>query len=372
MRLITVAIHTYPYALQLKRRLEAAGIETALQNVNLEHPIVAPGVRVRIHEHDLTKALRIIEVPGSLTAADDTPESVYNPLAQVLVPTDLNEHSDNAARLGLSIAASHGTGVLFLHSYMSPSLTAPLPLSNELDFGRTETIADDMTVTQEAESRMHSFGKRIENEITEGVLPHAIFEMRVNEGLPEEAIQRTAKEIKPLLIVMGTRAAETKEREVVGSVTAEVLDSLRFPVLSVPGNCDIADSSQFRNVLFIALPDQQDILAMDLMTRLLVMSPGTNVMIMNLPSRRNPAPDTSALCNLVDYCSKNYPALNFSGVSVSADSMAQTISRLNNDNKVDLIVVPTRKRNVLTRIFNPTLAHRLLFRADIPMLAIPV
>ena len=69
MRLITIAIHTYPYALHLKQTLADAGIEATLQNVNLENPIVAPGVRVRIHEHDLANALRIIETACPAPAA---------------------------------------------------------------------------------------------------------------------------------------------------------------------------------------------------------------------------------------------------------------------------------------------------------------
>ncbi len=60
-RLITVAIHTYEKAVALKALLESEGVETILQNVNLEHPVVSAGMRVRIHEDDLPLALRIIE-----------------------------------------------------------------------------------------------------------------------------------------------------------------------------------------------------------------------------------------------------------------------------------------------------------------------
>ena len=60
MRLITVAIHTYDHACRLRHKLEREGIEVVLQNVNLESPVVSSGVRVRIHEHNLPLALRII------------------------------------------------------------------------------------------------------------------------------------------------------------------------------------------------------------------------------------------------------------------------------------------------------------------------
>lgn len=60
-RLITVAIHTYEHALRLKSLLESEGVPVVLHNVNLSHPVVSSGVRVRIHEKDLPLALRIIE-----------------------------------------------------------------------------------------------------------------------------------------------------------------------------------------------------------------------------------------------------------------------------------------------------------------------
>ncbi|WP_301390724.1 universal stress protein [uncultured Duncaniella sp.] len=40
--------------------------------------------------------------------------------------------------------------------------------------------------------------------------------------------------------------------------------------------------------------------------------------------------------------------------------------------QVDMIAVGSRRKNIFSRLFNPTLAHRLLFHADIPLMSIPV
>ena len=60
-RFITLAIHTYEKALSLRTLLENEGITVELHNVNLEDPRLSSGVRVRIPEHDLPLALRIVE-----------------------------------------------------------------------------------------------------------------------------------------------------------------------------------------------------------------------------------------------------------------------------------------------------------------------
>ena len=58
-RLITLAIHTFERAQKVKFILEREGVPVELNNVNLANPEVSAGVRVRIKEADLPKALRL-------------------------------------------------------------------------------------------------------------------------------------------------------------------------------------------------------------------------------------------------------------------------------------------------------------------------
>ena len=105
MRLITLAIHTYDRAVAVRMLLEAEGIPVTLQNVNLEQPEVSSGVRVRIPEHDLPLALRIVENPDIFSGAVAnacTPTSHRT----ILVPTDFSEYSLNAARAAIRLAAA--------------------------------------------------------------------------------------------------------------------------------------------------------------------------------------------------------------------------------------------------------------------------
>ena len=62
-RLITVAIHTFDRAVDLKNTLEEEGIEVKLHNVNLDEQVLASGVRVRIRERDLPKRCRLSSHP---------------------------------------------------------------------------------------------------------------------------------------------------------------------------------------------------------------------------------------------------------------------------------------------------------------------
>ena len=58
-KLVTLAILTYTKAQILKNVLENEGIETYIHNVNQIQPVVSSGVRLRIKESDLPRALKI-------------------------------------------------------------------------------------------------------------------------------------------------------------------------------------------------------------------------------------------------------------------------------------------------------------------------
>ena len=60
-KLVTLSILTYSKAQILKSVLENEGIETVIHNINQIQPLISTGVRVRIKEKDLPKALRVIE-----------------------------------------------------------------------------------------------------------------------------------------------------------------------------------------------------------------------------------------------------------------------------------------------------------------------
>ena len=124
-RLITVAIHTYDRAHQLKTLLESEGIAVTLQNVNLTNPSISAGIRVRIKECDLPQALRIIEnieilAPEAVhTLHDETHPSI-------LVPVDFSDSSLKAALVAFRIAASLKVDIHLLHTYVDPAFSGRL------------------------------------------------------------------------------------------------------------------------------------------------------------------------------------------------------------------------------------------------------
>lgn len=371
MRLITLAIHTYDRAMAVRMLLEAEGIPVTLQNVNLEQPEVSSGVRVRIPESDLPLALRIVENPDIFSGVV---ANAYTPTSHrtILVPTDFSEHSINAAKVAIRLAAVRKADLAFIHSYIDPRLSGSVQLSDNLTYDVAETEASEHLVAA-ANGQMAKFAENLRSMMKSGELPMARFSTEVVEGVPEEAIIGYAKANAPYLVVMGTRAAERKEREMIGSVTAEVLDNSRCSVLTVPELISPDHCQSPRNILFFSNLDQEDIIAMDTLYRYFPESHST-VTIVHVPLRNrftDRAAGRSALA-LSEYCRKTFSHFSFKSVPVTPKNAIQELEKLQSENVYDLIVVPNRRRNALVRMFSPTLAHRILFQADVPMLVIPV
>lgn len=371
MRLITLAIHTYDHALAVKNLLETEGIPVTLQNVNLEQPEVSSGVRVRIPESDLPLALRIVENPDFFDS-DLSGQHIQQSQRTILVPTDYSELSYVAAQVAVRFAAANKAKICFLHSYIDPKFSDSVQLTDALNFDQPNPVEahDLMTL---AENEMKKFGEKLKMQMKEGRLPVVKFTTQVVEGVPEESIIEYAKLNAPYIVVMGTRSSERKDRELIGSVTAEVLDECRFSVLTVPEDIKPEAFATPKNILFFSNLDQEDILAMDTLYRYFANS-HSDVTIVHIPQRHrfsDRAAGKTALA-LSDYCRKTFRHFTFHSVPIQPKSAIEEFEALQKEHNYDLLVIPNRRKNALSRLFNPGLAHKILFQADIPMLVIPV
>ena len=108
-KLVTLAILTYTKAQILKNVLENEGIETYIHNVNQIQPVVSSGVRLRIKESDLPRALKITESSAWLAESivgEKAPKVEYR-TKKVLIPVDFSNYSMKACEFGFNFAKSY-------------------------------------------------------------------------------------------------------------------------------------------------------------------------------------------------------------------------------------------------------------------------
>lgn len=373
-RLITVAIHTCDRAVELKQQLEAEGIPVALQNVNLEHPTISSGMRVRIPESDLPLALRIIENREIFRSYDEEHRQTDR---SFLVPVDFTDYSLQAACVAFRIAQAHKGEIVLLNSYIDPYLGSNMQLTDALTFDISAEADARRKVEQSAHAQMRHFVARIRELIKNGTIPPVKFTTTVVEGVAEDAIDEYAKLNTPYMIVMGTRGTERKAAEMIGSVSAEVINRCRCTVLTIPETFSSTGQGSPHKVLFLSNFDQGDILALDTVARIFQRS-DAEVLLAQVDGRRRildriNTPAQEEVDRLVTYCSKNYPRFTFKSMSVTVDRNLETLRKVLSDNEVDMIVIPHRhRRSILGRLLNHGLTQQLILGTDCPMLVIRV
>ena len=57
---------------------------------------------------------------------------------------------------------------------------------------------------------------------------------------------------------------------------------------------------------------------------------------------------------------------------IATKSFVDNVAQFIKDESIQLIAIPNKKSSIFSRLFNPSIAHRVLFQTDTPMLVVPV
>lgn len=373
---ITLAIHTPSHALSLKRVLVAHNIAVRLQNYVPEGAPIAVGVSVMIPEKDLPQALKVSE-----SLEQFNPLNLDNMLSahkgELLLPVDFNEYCICACHAGFDIAAAMELQPVILHAFPTPVFTQPFALDETSGLETDNNMAEEFTeieVTKDLQIqgrvKMKELVSRLHQEQKDGSLPDLNFKALLEDGVAEDVIKEYCRMTPPSLVVMVTRSTDKKGEQLVGSVTAEVLDDCRVPVLSIPENCNFTLIKNLKEVIYLCNLDQNDLICIDTFMRMfnypdvtITLIPASDKQEKNLKSK---------LLNLRDYFNKTYPTAHFITAILPSKTFMADFNHYESQRGTELIVVPNKRKNAFMRLFNPGIAHRLLFERDLPLLALPI
>lgn len=375
-KFITLAIHTSDHAIALKKILEAHDIEVRLQKYVATGAPIAVGVRVMIQEKDLPLALRVTESIEHLTSLN-MGDILTGHKGDLLIPIDFNDYAICACKAGFDIANHLHLQPVLLHAYPTPVFSPSFSLDEASTLGIDDSLEEEYNEVELATDLQKSGRKKMKELVGrlhelqhQQELPDLNFKALTEDGVAEDVIKEYCRVSPPALVVMITRAKEKKGEQLIGSVTAEVLDDSRVPVLSIPENCNFTLLRKMKEVIYLCNLDQHDLICVDTFMRMMEY-PDVNITLIPIGERQDKK-TREKLMNLRDYFNKTYPTAHFLTSIIPQKNFMEDFNNYESQRGTELIVVPNRRKNAFLRLFNPGIAHRLLFQRDLPLLAIPI
>ncbi len=363
-KLVTLAIHTNEKAQILKSVLEEEDIFVSIEKVSDETGPSA-GVRLRIKESDLSKALNVVESQNLFSYSEPETYKTDDGRKRILVPVDFSEYSIKACRIAFNLAKEIKAKVKILHVYFNPYYPTALPMAEAFAYQGKEE-AEFQNILDKVNRDIKRLCNTIDEKIASGEFPSINYSYVLKEGLPEEEIVAYAKDYKPALLIMGTRGKDQKGVDLIGSVTAEVIEMTSIPLLAIPENTSFSDFKQVKNISFLTNFSQRDLVSFSAMMEFFK-DYNVKVYLTHIENQKTDKWTLIKLEGIQSYFEKQYPGINIDYQLISGDDSASSLEKFVETAGIDIIALTTAKRNIFTRMFRPSVSRKMLFNIDTPL-----
>lgn len=359
-KLITIALLPYSQAEVLRSRFEAEGIECSLENVNLIQGAVATGVRVTINEKDVKKAYPILD--NLLGKEEKISMKTEN---TVLVPIDFSNYSFKAALLAFEIARKLKSRMIFYHVVPQPDFfTIPYSDVVAFDSGLYEHMKER---EEQANENFQAFLAKLTNYIGAKNWEDIESEHMIKMGYPEDDILYFTEKHPPRLIVMGIKGPSEAQYDIMGSTTAGVIYKSKVPVLVIPEKASLLNLASLKNVVYATNFDEKDLISIEKLLGLLKPF-DAKVYCLHVGDTNQKEWTEARLESMSNLLKKKHPDAQIECVMVHGTDILTDLENYIEKNDIDILSLTTHKRNMITRIFNPSIARKMVFHVKTPLL----
>jgi len=361
--LVTLVTLPYSKAHILKMRLEAKKIKCELEDFHLIEGASTSTIRIKILEKDIKEALTELDfLLGLKTDVKKQKEEVKS--RQILLPVDFSEVSEKAARLAFNIASHLNAELIIMHSYISP-IRYVIPYGDIYPYEPTILMQSD-EVEKKADTDFKSFLSKLVKSIGKKKWDTVVMEFIIKPGFADEDILGYAREHHPKLIVIG-RGGDKSWPGTVGSVTADIMYNAPVPVLVVPEEMEEKPIAEFTQFLYATNFDAKDFSALDKLMEILLPF-DTQITCAHVGEPDETSWDLARLEGMKDILQKKYESKKFDCKLIMGNDVLETLASYLELEKVDVLALTTHKRGMISRLFNPSLARKMVFHTNTPLL----
>jgi nucleotide-binding universal stress UspA family protein len=268
----------------------------------------------------------------------------------ILFPTDFSEAAQNALNMAKVIAKKNNANIhlchfysLALNNYTSPESMIPMDLLDNIKDSALEEI-NKLKINLENE------GFETQSTVSGGDLVFEILEL--------------SKQINADLIVMGTTGANNIINKLIGSNALSVMQRSECPIILVPN-----EYKQINNIEKIVFADHFDNDNTPVLKHVAAFADSLNVSSIDVLSvsvdyNFDVVKEESTINNLINLLDSNKTKLNF----VSASNFLEGFNKYAETHQVDLLIMSTRKKSLLQRLFAHSETKVMAEHGKIPLM----
>ncbi len=364
-KIITFVVLSYEKAQMLKLLLEKEDVECFFEHQNLIQGAVSLGVSVKIFEDDFTKALPVLEslLPEKIEEKDEV--KVKDSINRILLPVDFSDYSRKAADFAIDMAQSVDAEITIFHTFYDPMINSlPFPDTFMYNMDTEDMIVE---IQEKAERGMEEFKKYVEQKNSEGGDKKVKVNFKLTKGIAEEEISNFSKKYEPWLIVMGTRGKDRKSIDLIGSVTAEVIDMSKVPVLVIPEDFNYTGLENIRKILYTTSFDEADFRSLDILEKFL-RPLDVKIVCVHVESKKHSRWDEVKMDGLNEYMKKSFKHTDVECDLIDSDDFLEGIEQYVKEHNIDFISLTSKRRSFVSRMFNPSITRKMIFHSTTPML----
>lgn len=284
----------------------------------------------------------------------------------ILVPVDYSDYSTQACRYAAKIAKKSGYTICFFHAFYSPAfdlieLSGGLQTQQQLRAEVTEKLIETEN------DDMHKYIEKLyEYPEFKDIDPKRI-STEIKAGLAKDEIINLAAELKPEMVVMGTRGADKKTASILGSITEVSIKRLTVPVLAIPEDYKFVGDENLRRIVYLTDFDESDFMSIKRLmqfTQLFSMS----IHCIHIGPRSDKW-EMLKMDGLKDYFQKIYHDSSVEcHILENKPDLLQAIDKYVKDNEINIISLTHKKRSLLEKIFKPSLTKKVFYHTEVPLL----
>ncbi|HRG51615.1 MAG TPA: universal stress protein [Bacteroidia bacterium] len=271
----------------------------------------------------------------------------------ILVPTDFSKNSENAIDYAISIAKKEKYKVILLHAYhpiiSPPSFDLPVQYYSEAY----------ESIQKKASDKLNELKDKI---VKKGKLACDIL---FQEGLAADVIIDVAKKKKVELVIMGSKGASGLTKVILGSITAKVIEKSNRPVIAVP------EKATFDGIGKIAYATQYHSSDMTALKKLAELSKSYKATIHLVHIADGAYTIATEKEYMEKFKEKVKKAINIKSIEatvIEGDNIEKELERYFKKNAISLLVISTKHRNFIEKLFGKSITKTLIFHSKVPLL----